>query len=116
MVTVNNTTVDFKAQLEKNGSLAFVPSGNSMWPIIKNRGQSVIITKKKERLKKYDVAFYIRDNGAYVLHRVIDVTDSGYVTCGDAQFMREQVGEDQVFGVLAGFYVGKEYIDATNQK
>lgn len=116
MGTINNTTVDFKAQLEKNGSLAFVPSGNSMWPIIKNRGQSVIITKKKERLKKYDVAFYIRDNGAYVLHRVIEVTDSGYVTCGDAQFMREQVGEEQVFGVLAGFYVGKEYIDATNQK
>jgi hypothetical protein len=91
-------------------------TGAMAWLIIKNRGQSVIITKKKERLKKYDVAFYIRDNGAYVLHRVIEVTDSGYVTCGDAQFMREQVGEEQVFGVLAGFYVGKEYIEATNQK
>ena len=44
--SVKNTTIDFKELLLKNGSCAFVPSGDSMWPIIKNRGQSVIITKK----------------------------------------------------------------------
>ena len=113
---VKNTTIDFKNLLLKNGSCAFVPSGDSMWPIIKNRGQSVIITKKTNRLKKYDVGFYLRDNGAYVLHRVIEVTDSGYVMCGDAQFMREQVNEEQVFGVLTGFYVGEKFVDVNCKK
>ncbi len=36
----------YKTELDKNGAIAFVPSGNSMWPILKNKGQSVIVVKK----------------------------------------------------------------------
>lgn len=111
-------TANYKTELEKNGAIAFVPRGNSMWPIIKNHKQSVIIRKKElsERLKPLDVAFYLRKNGAFVLHRVISLTEQGYVMCGDSQYALEQVEEGQVFGVLEGFYKGKKYVKATDTK
>ena len=53
---------NYKTEIEKNGVIAFVPRGNSMWPILKNRGQSVIIRKKtaEEKLAPFAVAFYER--------------------------------------------------------
>ena len=107
---------NYKSELEKNGVIAFVPSGNSMWPIIKNKSQSVIVHKKEKRLTKHDVAFYERANGTFVLHRVLEVTDNGYVCCGDSQNSLEKVNEEQVFGVMLGFYRGKKYVESSNEK
>ncbi len=109
-----NVKADYRTELEKNKVIAFVPGGNSMWPMLKNRGQSVIVQLKTEKLKKYDVALYQRDNGAFVLHRVIFPTEDGYVMCGDSQSTLEKVGEDMVFGVMTGFYKGREYIETDN--
>ena len=105
---------NYRIELEKNKVLAFVPGGKSMWPMLKNRGQSVVVQPKTEKLKKFDVALYQRDNGAFVLHRVITPTEYGYVMCGDSQFTLEKVKEDMVFGVMTGFYKGKEYIETDN--
>ena len=102
---------DYRTAIEKNGVIGFVPGGNSMWPTLKNHIQSVVVVKKTGRLKKYDVALYERAGGTYVLHRVMSVTDDGYIMCGDSQFTLEKVNEDSVFGVMEGFYRGKKYID-----
>lgn len=107
--------LDYKTELIKNRILAFVPGGNSMWPTLKNRGQSVIVLVKTEKLKRFDVAFYVRSNGAYVLHRVMEATDYGYVMCGDSQTTLEKVLEEQVFGVMTGFYRGEKYIDVKDE-
>ena len=107
---------NYKTQLEKNGVIAFVPGGNSMWPTLKNRGQSVIIVKKEQKLKALDVAFYQRADGTFVLHRVIKVTDFGYYMLGDSQVNPEKVEEEQVFGVMQGFYSGKKSIECTDEK
>lgn len=105
---------DYTQELVKNGVIAFVPRGNSMWPTLKNRGQSVIVKLKTEKLKPMDVALYRRENGSNVLHRVMRATDFGYVMCGDSQFTLEKVKEDCVYGVMAGFYRGKRYVEATD--
>lgn len=107
---------DYKNQLEKTGVIAFVPGGNSMWPTLKNRKQSVIVRKKEEKLKKWDVALYLRPNGSNVLHRVLEPTEFGYIICGDSQFVREKVNEEQVYGVMTGFYRGKKYIDVNDER
>ncbi|MBO7344827.1 MAG: hypothetical protein J6U92_02680 [Clostridia bacterium] len=109
---------NYKTELEKNGVIAFVPKGDSMWPIIKNHKQSVVIRKKEpnEQLKPFDVPFYLRANGAFVLHRIISVTKNGYLVCGDSQFDLELVKDEQIFGVLMGFYKGKKYVKADNHK
>lgn len=105
---------NFRTELEKNGAIAFVPKGNSMWPMLKHKGQSVIVTKKTEKLKRFDVALYQRKNGVFVLHRVMEPTDYGYLMCGDSQLEYEKVDEEQVFGVMQGFYHGKKYIVSTD--
>lgn len=107
---------DYRTELNRNGVIAFVPGGNSMWPILKNRGQSVIVKVKTERLKVFDVAFYERKNGTFVLHRVMEVVDGGYIMLGDSQFEKERVKEEQVFGVMQGFYHGKKYVETTSPK
>lgn len=112
----NQQNVDYKEQLIKNNVISFVPRGNSMWPTLKHKGQSVIVSAKRERLKKFDVALYVRGQNTFVLHRVLEVLPDGYVICGDSQFDLEKVLEEQIFGVMIGFYRGKKYIDCTDKK
>ena len=101
--------------IKEKGSCSFVPSGNSMWPTLKNRGQSVIIGRKEERLKPFDVALFTREKGNYVLHRIMKVVSDGYVFCGDSQFCCEHVSEDKVFGVMLGFYRKGKYISCDDE-
>jgi len=107
---------DYKTELEKNNVIAFVPGGNSMWPILKNRGQSVIVERKTQRLKPLDVAFYTRANGAFVLHRVMEVKEDGYVMCGDSQLRHEPVLEENVFGVMTAFYDKDKLVSVTDER
>ncbi len=110
------SVVNLRTELEKNNVIAFVPSGNSMWPTLKNHKQSVIVERKKDRLSRFDVALYQRDGGAFVLHRVIKVVNGGYIMCGDSQFALETVKEEQVFGKLMGFYRKDKYIECADPK
>ena len=110
------TQSDYRTELRKYGAIAFVPRGNSMWPTLKNRGQSVVVQKKSEKLKRYDVALYVRGEDKFVLHRVMEPTETGYVICGDSQFTFEKVNEEQVFGVMSGFYRGKKFISCDDEK
>ena len=109
---IEKSTCDYVQELVKNGVIAFVPSGTSMWPTLKHKGQSVIVKLKTEKLKPMDVALYRREDGTSVLHRVMRATDFGYIMCGDSQFTPENVNEDCVIGVMIGFYSGKRYVEA----
>lgn len=113
----NANNIDYKTALETHGFLAFVPRGNSMWPTLKNGKQSVVLLPKKGRLKRMDVAMYKRDDGTFVLHRVIEVKDDGYVFCGDSMSvsLKEFVREEQVFGVMTGYYRNRRYITAEDE-
>lgn len=107
---------DYKKTLTKNGVLAFVPKGDSMWPFIKNGRQTVIIKPVTDLLKKYDVCFYERNDGSFVLHRVIDFYDGGYVVIGDSQMTTEKVAFNQAFGVMTEFYKGKNVVAVSDEK
>ncbi len=107
---------DYKTELEKNKVIAFVPGGNSMWPTLKHHGQSVVVELKQGRLNRYDVGLYIRGNGTFVLHRVMQVKEGGYVFCGDSQFNHEWVNEQNVFGKMIGFYRKDKYIEISDPK
>ena len=106
----------YQEQLQENNQIAIVPKGNSMWPTLKHQGQSVIVGAKKERLREFDVALYVRGQNEFILHRVLKVLTDGYLMCGDSQFVLEKVSEDQIFGVMLGFYRGKKFIDSNDPK
>ena len=107
---------DYKEEIERLGFLAFVPDGTSMWPILKPKKQTVILKNKTDRLKKFDVGFYIDGKGRYIFHRVNEVLPDGYIFMGDGQTVKETVKEDAVFAVMTGFYKGKKFIKVSDEK
>lgn len=70
------------------------------------------------KLLKHQVILYRRENGAYVLHRVMENSDhNSYVLCGDNQYRKEYgVQPEQILAALTGFYRGNQYIDCEKNK
>lgn len=96
--------IRFEEYLDKYGDLTYTNVGVSMLPMLRQHRDIIIIGKKKGRCKKYDVGLYIRPPRDYVLHRVVDVTDTGYTFLGDNCLNKEyNIREEQVIGVLKAF-------------
>ena len=114
METVNEKHT-IEEVLDLNGKYVGPTVGVSMLPMLKNRRDSVIVSKKTERLKPFDVALYKRGND-YVLHRVLEVKDWGYIIRGDNTYSDEHILEEQVIGVLTEFYRKDKHILCTNEK
>jgi hypothetical protein len=103
--------------LENHGEFRIYPKGTSMLPMIRQKKDSVVLVKNKEALKKYDVILYRRENGQYVLHRIIKVLPDYYVLSGDNQVVKETFCKNgQIIGVISGFYHGDKYISVSNKK
>ena len=91
-----------REMLDMGKSFKISPNGISMLPLIREGRDSVYITKPTERLKKYDIAFFKRDNGDFVLHRVIKVTKKGYIFCGDNQYVAESgITDRHIIGIVS---------------
>ena len=56
--------------------------GVSMWPMLRNRRDTIVVRPAAGRLNRFDVALY-RAHGNYVLHRVVRVLPEGYIIIGD---------------------------------
>lgn len=109
--------ISIKEILEINGMYTGLTMGTSMWPLLRQQRDNIIIVAPKGRLKKYDIALYVTDYGKYVLHRVVEVHDDHYIITGDNLLAREYVTDDMICGVLVGFYrKGKHYVDCENGK
>ena len=99
-------------KLRSGGTVTFTPSGESMLPMLRDGKDVVVLSKPRGRLRLYDVPLYRRENGQFVLHRVIDFdSDGSYVMCGDNEFRREHgIRDSQIIGVLIAFHrKGKPY-------
>ena len=88
----------------------FSPRGVSMLPMILQGRDSVTLASPPERLKKYDLPLYRREDGSFVLHRVVKVGDT-YTCIGDNQFKAEKgVTPESVIAVVTAFTrKGKTY-------
>lgn len=103
-VSINEMAPLICEALEKNGEVSFVSTGRSMLPVIRDRKDTITLTKPPRNIKQGDVAFYRRDNGQYILHRVMFVNADTYVMRGDNQWDNEyNVRRDQIIGVLKAF-------------
>ncbi len=103
----------FEEILEKDGRLVYTNVGDSMWPFIRQGRDLLVIERARGRLRRYDVPLYRRDSGQYVLHRVLEVRGSDYVTCGDNRWTKEYgVTDGQILGVLTAVVRGGKEIPA----
>lgn len=77
-----------------------------MLPMLRQGIDSVVISPLPERLKKYDLPLYQRDNGQYVLHRVVEAGEA-YTCIGDNQFVKEpDIRRDQMIALVTAFCRG----------
>lgn len=98
--------------LSEYGQILEVPVGISMWPMLKNREDQILIKSVSFPLHVNDVVLFKRENGQYVLHRIIKIRHNDYVIRGDNCLDNEYgITDNQIIGVLQGFYKGDHYID-----
>lgn len=100
--------------IEKEGKYIGPTVGCSMLPMLKNRRDTIVVRAKTEKLKPLDVALYKRGD-RYVLHRVLQPTEEGYIIRGDNCYNDEIVPEEAVFGVLTEFFRKDKHYDCTDK-
>lgn len=104
----------FREQLEAGHSVRFSPKGVSMLPMLRQGIDTVVLSPLPEKLKKYDIPLYQRDNGKYVLHRIVKVGPT-YTCIGDNQFQKETgLRRDQMIAVVTSFSRGERSISVSN--
>ena len=87
-------------------SVRFPPRGTSMLPMIRQGVDNVVLSPLPKKLKKYDIPFYRRKDGQFVLHRIVK-TGETYTCIGDNQFQLEPgVEYGQMIGVVTAFTRG----------
>lgn len=111
-----NKPLHIEEVLKQNGMYVSTTAGVSMYPLLRNRKDTIVILPVKGRLHKYDVPLYKRGS-QYVLHRIVKVTSDGYVICGDNCLHREYgITDEQIIGVLSEVIRGEKKIDLNGWK
>ena len=90
--------------------------GDSMYPMLKEGRDTVIIVPPVFPLKKYDVPVYRRGDH-YTMHRIVRINKKGYVICGDNRtHLERDITDKDIVGVLTAFYHNGQYVECTDKK
>ena len=90
------------------------PKGTSMLPMLRQGIDSVTLSPNLGKLKMYDLPFYQRDNGQYVLHRIVKIGET-FTCVGDNQFVLESgVRPDQIIAIVTSFNRGSKQISVND--
>lgn len=110
-VSLNDLFPIISEQLGAGGSASFTIRGNSMEPLLKHGKSTVKIEHPKRALKKYDVIFYRRENGDFILHRIVGVKKNGFICRGDNQIKNEfPVKRESIIGIATEYQTnGKSF-------
>ena len=96
-------------QLAEKGSASLAVTGNSMWPMLRHLEDRVLLAPATS-FQKGDIILYQRENGRYVLHRIVKKEKDYCICSGDNQYEKEWVDNRWVLAVVTGFYKGdKKY-------
>ena len=103
--------------IKENGEFIAIPVGTSMYPMLRNRRDSVYLVRYDgQGLEKYDLPVYKRTNGQQVMHRCLGKDENGYIMCGDNQWTLEHgIKDEQIIAVAKGFYRDEKYIPNENK-
>ena len=90
-------------QLENGGHARLPVTGYSMRPMLEHRRSAVYLRPVDPRQRKGDLILYRRENGSFVLHRIVKMHPEGYICSGDNQWEQEFVAHSQLMAVEDGF-------------
>lgn len=105
---------NIEEMLKNEGLYITTTVGVSMYPLLKNRRDNVLIRPVTRELKKYDVPLYKRGD-KYLLHRIIGKTQNGYIIRGDNCDRKEfDITDDKIIGVLEALWRKEKYFTVDN--
>ena len=109
-VSLGQVMPQVKEQLTTGKRVMLSFNGISMRPLLEPKRDMVELSALPDKLKKYDLPLYQREDGQYVMHRIVKV-DEAYGCMGDRQFELEYpVRHDQIIAVVTAFVrKGKRY-------
>ena len=98
--------------LSSGGEFRLYPHGTSMLPLLRQGIDSVALRRLDRPPQKYDILFYKRRDGSYILHRVKGVTSNGLIMWGDNHTMLEcGITEENIIGYAARIFRGETELD-----
>ena len=103
-----------KEKIDNGGTVRLPITGRSMRPLLV-WGRDTVEIVKCDKAKKGDIIFYLRDNGQFVLHRIIGTDENGYILCGDNQWVKEYgIKEHNIIAVVKSITRKGKDFDVTN--
>lgn len=101
--------------LSNGGTVELTVTGNSMYPMLRHRVSRVRL-RRAEALAVGDLPLYRRENGAFVLHRVVAREGETFTCCGDNQWVLEPgIRQEQIVAVMTHFARGKRWVSAQSR-
>ncbi len=77
-----------KSTLSEGKSAKLAVTGYSMYPLLRSITDCVLL-EKAESLRKYDIVLFERDDGTYILHRIIKKKGDILTIAGDNETKKE---------------------------
>ena len=109
---------EIEEKLKNDEEVSSLTVGISMEPMLRQHRDIVIIKRVNGRLKRNDVPLYRRAGcDRFILHRILKVTNDGYVIRGDNLYRKEyDVKDGDIIGVLKAFYRDGKYYDCEKSR
>lgn len=83
-------------------------AGTSMYPLVRINRDYVTIVPLKRALKKGDIVLFLRQDGAYVVHRVRRCSGENVQTLGDnCRYPDAWIAQKDVYGLITRVERGK---------
>ena len=90
-------------RLSRGQTVSFLPHGTSMLPLIRSDLDRITLAPLPKTLRRYDLPLYRRENGQFVLHRIVS-SGEPYTMCGDNQVYPETgIRREQMIGIVTEF-------------
>lgn len=117
MENISFDSPHIESVLAEKGEIMTGTAGVSMYPMLRDRRDMVVIERVNRPLKANDVPLYRLDSGKLVLHRIIKITENGYVIRGDNLLNKEyNITDEKIIGVLKAFYRNGKYYDCKTSR
>jgi len=97
--------------LAEQGEVVACSAGFSMYPMLRNKRDMIVVETVKRELKKHDVPVYRLKSGKIVMHRILKVRPDVFVIRGDNLMHKEYIKPEQIIGVLKAFYRNGKFYD-----
>ena len=103
-----------RERIAAGGNATIPVRGVSMRPMLKEGRDSVILSPIRVPLKAQDIVLYQRENGSYILHRIVAASET-YTCIGDAQFVFEKgIAPSQMIAVVSAVRRGERILPITH--